>query len=198
MKPSTLLSALLIAALPGLAFAAAQEKDKDVESTKRIDKRQERQDQRIERGAKSGDLTKKEARRLEKSQERIDDAERRAMKDGKITKEERARIEKRQDQQARDIARERSDKHERGAAARQSASAGASTAASTAATAAAAGNLGKLSTAQQDAFIKGEERKAAADGFVSPEEQARLDGYYKQVQNPWRFDQYRNRDRTRE
>ena len=195
MKASTLLSALLIAALPGLAFAAAQEKDKDVESTKRIDKRQGHQEKRIERGQKSGDLTRQEAKRLEKGQDRIDAAEREAAKDGKITREERARIERMQDQQARDIERQRGDKQQKGsAAARQSASAGATTAA----TAAAAGNLGKLSTAQQDAFIKGEERKAAADGVVTPEEQARLDGYYKQVQNPWRFDQYRNRDRTRE
>jgi hypothetical protein len=190
MRLTSLLAALLIAAVPGFATGA----DKDVDSTKRIDKRQERQDQRIEKGAKSGDLTKKEARRLEKGQDRIDAAEKRAAKDDKVTKKERARIEKMQDNQNKAIQSQRDDKQERGAAARQSASAGASAAA----TAAGAGNLGKLSTAQQDAFIKGEEQKAAADGFVTPEEQARLDGYYKQVQNPWRFDQYRNRDRTRE
>lgn len=196
MRPNMLLSALLIAALPGLAIAAAQEKD--TESTKRIDKRQKSQEQRIEKGVKSGDITRKEAKRLEKGQARIDAAEKKAVADGKVTAEERARIEKRQDQQARDIRKQRTDEQERRAAAGKASASTGSSKATTAATAAASGKLGTLSTAQQDAFIKGEEQKAAADGYVTREEQARLDGYYKQVQNPWRFDQYRNRDRTRE
>ena len=188
MRLSSLLTALLIAAVPGLASAA------EVDSTKRIDERQDRQEQRIEKGAKSGDLTKKEAKRLEKGQARIDAAEKKAAADGKITKEERARIEKMQDQQAREIREQRTDKQERGAAAgRPSASAGASTAA----TAAAAGNLGKLSPAQQDAFIRGEEKKAMADGHLSKEESARLHTYYKQVQNPGRFEFYREGGRDR-
>ena len=191
MRLSSLLTALLIAAAPGLASAA------EVDSTKRIDQRQDRQEQRIEQGAKSGELTKKEARRLEKGQARIDAAEKKAAADGKITKEERARIEKMQGKQAREIHQERRDKQERGAAAgKAGASAGASTAAtSAAATAAASGRLGTIDRAQQDAFVRGEEQKALADGRISPEERFRLDGYYRQVGDPSRFELYRERNR---
>lgn len=57
------------------------------ESTRRIDKRQDRQERRIEKGEKSGQLTQKEAAR-----------------------KERARIEKAQDRQSKKIYRERHDK----------------------------------------------------------------------------------------
>jgi hypothetical protein len=107
MKLTAVLTALLISAVPGLAGAA------DVDSTKRIDKRQDAQDNRIERGRKSGDLTKKEAERLEKGQARVDKAERKAMRDGEMTKEERARIEKLQDNQNRAIKDQREDKQKR-------------------------------------------------------------------------------------
>ena len=164
MKLNTLLSALLVAALPGLAIAAAQE---DTDSTKRIDKRQDKQEQRIEKGVKSGDLTKKESKRLEKGQARIDAAEKEAMKDGKITKEERARIEKMQDQQARDIRKQRQDKQERGAAAKQGASKAAS-----------AGTSGATTMGQLTTLIAQEEKKAMADGKISPEKRVRLDKLY--------------------
>jgi hypothetical protein len=163
MRLSSLLIALLIAAVPGLASAA------EVDSTKRIDERQDRQDQRIEKGAKSGDLTKKEAKRLEKGQARIDAAEKKAAADGKITKEERARIEKMQDQQAREIRKQSTDKQERGAAAGKApASAG-----SSGAHASGAANLGQL-----EVLIGQEERKAMADGRISAQERARLDALY--------------------
>jgi hypothetical protein len=165
MRLSSLLTALLIAAVPGLASAA------EVDSTKRIDERQDRQDQRIEKGAKSGDLTKKEAKRLEKGQARIDAAEKKAAADGKITKEERARIEKMQDQQAREIREQRSDKQARGAAAgKPSASAGPTSAAS-----------------KQDAArlqYEAEERKAMEDGVISPIERVRLDNMRRDLGLP--------------
>ena len=98
--------ALMIAALPGIAFAQAG----DTTSTKRIDKRQENQQQRIDKGVQSGQLTDKEAKRLEKGQARVQKMEDKAMADGKVTKKERKRIEKAQDRESKKIARQKHDK----------------------------------------------------------------------------------------
>ena len=104
MKLTTLLTALLLAAIPGMASAA------EVDSTKRIDKRQDNQERRIEQGAKSGALTEKEAARLEKGQKRVQRMEDKAVADGKVTAKERRRIEHAQDQQSKKIYREKHDK----------------------------------------------------------------------------------------
>jgi hypothetical protein len=80
------------------------------ENTPRIDKRQDRQERRIEKGAKSGHLTRKEAARLEKGQARVQKMEHKAVADGKVTKKEKARIEKAQDRQSKKIYREEHDK----------------------------------------------------------------------------------------
>jgi hypothetical protein len=90
--------------MPGYVFA---------QSTPRIDKRQERQDNRIERGIETGELTKKEARRLEKGQEHIDDLEDKAQADGKVTKREKKRINKAQDKQGQRIYNQRHDQQGR-------------------------------------------------------------------------------------
>jgi hypothetical protein len=87
-------------AMPGYALA---------QSTPRIDKRQERQDDRIERGIETGELTKKETRRLDKGQEHIDDLEDKALDDGKVTKREQKRINKAQDKQGQRIYNQRHD-----------------------------------------------------------------------------------------
>src|SRR5688500_14837444 len=88
-------------ALPALA---------QTESTKRVDKRQAKQEKRIEAGQKSGQLTEKEAQRLEKGQARVQKMEDKAVADGKVSAKERARLEKAQDRQSRKIRRERHDK----------------------------------------------------------------------------------------
>jgi hypothetical protein len=87
-------------AMPGYALA---------QSTPRIDKRQERQDDRIERGIERGELTKKEARRLEKGQEHIGDLEEKALADGQVTKREKRRIKKAQGKQSQRIYNQRHD-----------------------------------------------------------------------------------------
>jgi hypothetical protein len=107
MRLSSLLTALLIAAAPGLASAA------EVDSTKRIDKRQDKQETRIDKGVQSGDLTKKEAARLEKGQARVDAAEKKAAADGKVTGKERARVEHMQDKQSKAIAEQRKDEQKK-------------------------------------------------------------------------------------
>jgi hypothetical protein len=107
MRLTSLLTALLLAAVPGLASAA------EVDSTKRIDKRQENQEQRIEKGRKSGELSKKEAERMENHQKRIDRAEGKAAQDGKVTEKERARIERMQDKESKAIRAQRKDENKK-------------------------------------------------------------------------------------
>jgi hypothetical protein len=98
---------VIIAAIVGISFALPGYTL--AQSTPRIDNRQEKQDERIEKGLKKGELTKKEARRLEKGQERVDDLEEKALSDGKVTKREKRRIEKAQDKQSQRIFNERHD-----------------------------------------------------------------------------------------
>jgi len=106
MKLKSLLAAALVVAFPVMALAQAP----DTTSTKRIDKRQENQERRIDKGAQTGQLTGKEQKRLEKGQARVQKMEDKAMADGKMTKKERAHIEHAQDQQSKKIYRERHDK----------------------------------------------------------------------------------------
>ncbi len=98
---STLLVAVLAAfALPVLAQT----------NTPNIDQRQASQQQRIDQGVKSGQLTGKEAARLEKGQEHVQKLEDKAKADGKVTKKERARIQHAENVQSRHIAREKHDR----------------------------------------------------------------------------------------
>jgi len=106
MKLKSLLAAALVVAFPAMALAQAA----DTTSTKRIDKRQEYQEKRIEKGAQSGQLTGKEQKRLQKGQARVQKAEDKAVADGKVTKQERKKIEHMQDQQSKALYRERHDK----------------------------------------------------------------------------------------
>ena len=79
-------------------------------STPRIDKRQQSQEERIDKGEQSGQLNQREADRLEKGQARVQRMEDKAAADGKVTPRERRRIEHAQDQQSRRIYREKHDK----------------------------------------------------------------------------------------
>jgi hypothetical protein len=84
------------------AYALAQ-------SSPRIDKRQENEENRIKDGIDSGQVNQKEARRLRKGQEHIQNMEDKARSDGKVTKKEKARIEGAQDEQSKRIYRDRHD-----------------------------------------------------------------------------------------
>ncbi len=79
-------------------------------STPRIDQRQAKQEQRIDKGVQSGQLNQKEAARLDKGQARVQKMEDKAAVDGKVTAKERRKIERAQDKQSRKIAREKHDK----------------------------------------------------------------------------------------
>ena len=104
-KAMSLIAAAVLTAftLPALAQAPAP-------NTSRIDKREAKQQERIDQGVKSGQLTPKEAARLEKGQQRIEKMEAKAKADGKVTPKERVAVERAQDRQSRQIAREKHDK----------------------------------------------------------------------------------------
>src|SRR5215471_5210376 len=78
--------------LPVSAFVAANNADRP--KTPAIDKREHNQQERIQQGIKSGELTRREAVRLEEQEARIRVNEKFAKADGKITPAERERLEK--------------------------------------------------------------------------------------------------------
>lgn len=73
--------------------------------TYRSEAREARQDYRIERQLRRGEITPREYRRLMRQQERIDRSQRRAARDGVITWRERQRIERQQNRASRNIYR---------------------------------------------------------------------------------------------
>lgn len=73
--------------------------------TRRVDRREARQQARIGQGVCSGRLTPGETIRLERGQRRVQRAERWAKADGRVTVRERARLERMQDRQSRRIHR---------------------------------------------------------------------------------------------
>ena len=76
----------------------------------RIDQRQARQQQRIEKGRATGELTPDEVARLQKGQEEVRRLEQGAAADGRLTRKERLQIEKAQDDQSAQIRAERKDR----------------------------------------------------------------------------------------
>ena len=78
-------------------------------SMPRVDKREAKQDTRIQNGVASGQLNAKETYRLEKEQAAINKAEGKAEADGKVTKAERRRLHKMQNRASRDIHHQKHD-----------------------------------------------------------------------------------------
>jgi uncharacterized membrane protein YebE (DUF533 family) len=103
MKLKTVAAALLVTAftLPALAQTTA---------TPRIDQRQANQQQRIDQGVASGNLTQQEAARMDKGQDRIQNMEDKAKADGVVTAQERKRIANAQDNQSKRIYRQKHDR----------------------------------------------------------------------------------------
>ena len=98
--PSLLIAVLAAFALPVLAQT----------STPKVDQRQANQQQRIDQGVASGQLTGKEAARLDKGQAQVEKKEAKAKADGKVTAKEREKLKKTQDQQSKKIKHEKHDK----------------------------------------------------------------------------------------
>jgi TolA-binding protein len=96
----SLIAALLLTTASLSSFAQTP-------ATPGVDKRQAKQEQRIDQGVASGSLTAKETRRLDKEQQRIDQMEAKARADGKVTARERRRLHTAQDAASADIARKK-------------------------------------------------------------------------------------------
>ncbi len=88
--------------LNGVAYAEGE--------TPVIDQRQANQEQRIDKGIESGQLTEREANRLNKQQEHINKLEDKAKADGVVTNKERARIGAAQNRASRNIAKQKHDR----------------------------------------------------------------------------------------
>lgn len=106
MKKQALI-VLVTLAMAGAAFAQADP------ATPRVDRREARQQKRINQGVASGQLTPKEAARMEAQQGRIENAEARAKSDGVVTAKERAALAKRQNKASRNIHRNKHDAQSR-------------------------------------------------------------------------------------
>ena len=78
-----------------------------------INSRERNQQQRINQGIRSGELTRREARRLEAGQARIRTDERFARADGTVTPRERARLQRELNRQSRGIYRQKHDGQDR-------------------------------------------------------------------------------------
>ena len=92
------LTAGAVFALPVLAQNTADVVQRDVN-----------QQQRIENGVQSGQLSTKETAKLEKGEANIDKMEQRALSDGKMTNAEKQRIEAAQNKESQTIARAKSN-----------------------------------------------------------------------------------------
>ncbi len=79
----------------------------------RADRRQERQEQRIDRGVQSGALTPRETRKLERGQKHVENLETKAQVDGKVTAGEKLRLEHAQDVQSKRIYKQKHDRQTR-------------------------------------------------------------------------------------
>ncbi len=79
-----------------------------------IKKREKRQQDRIDQGVKSGELTKKEALKLEKKEAELHRKIKKDRKDGEgLTAKERAKIRHEQNKLSRQIAKQKHDKQKR-------------------------------------------------------------------------------------
>jgi len=83
------------------------------QTTPSVDRREHRQQKRIKRGVKSGELNKREAARLEEQQARTRRLEAKAKSDGTVTPKERARLQHRENKTSRHVYRQKHDAQKR-------------------------------------------------------------------------------------
>jgi hypothetical protein len=113
MKKSLLIGALAaLFTVTGAAMAQTQAQPQQRKKTPVINHRQVKQQRRIVRGVKSGQLTKGETRSLERQQARIQRTKRRdkMMNGGKLTPKEKAHINRMQNRANRHIYRAKHNK----------------------------------------------------------------------------------------
>ena len=105
MKHLTILAAAIAALVAHTALADDTRAEKDTQ-------RNVNQQERIQEGLQSGDLTTREAGRLERQQAHVNRVETRAMRNGEISNVEQARITAAQNRSSRHIYREKHDGQE--------------------------------------------------------------------------------------
>jgi len=102
---------VFIATLIALVFLTSAESQAG-----RFERRDSRQEDRIESGIERGEITRREARILRNEQEKICELRERAMRDGHLSERERMMLERRQDIASRHINRfnhNRAERHDR-------------------------------------------------------------------------------------
>ena len=108
MKTKLLIAASLAAISAAITLPAYAQT-----ATPGIDQRQMNQEQRIDQGIASGQLTQRETNRLERGQDRVDNLENRAKSDGVVTARERARVQHAQNVESKRIYRQKHDRQVR-------------------------------------------------------------------------------------
>jgi uncharacterized membrane protein YebE (DUF533 family) len=103
MKTTKWVALLLAGAFSGAAFAQSNQ-------TPNLDKREERQQERIANGAASGQLTAKETQHLEQREAKLNADEAAAKADGKVTKKERRKLQREANRDSRHIAKQKHDR----------------------------------------------------------------------------------------
>lgn len=98
-----LMFALVLGASSAVVFAG----------TPVADQRQQNQEERIEQGEASGELTNREEARLDAQQDRIENKEERFKSDGVVTKSERVRLQRSENRASRNIAKQKHDRQDR-------------------------------------------------------------------------------------
>jgi len=98
MKPKKIISGIIIIGMTfgstSASFAGRRHYQCNNDwQTEHIDKRQNRQANRIYKGIRKGKITRHEFKILMREQARIERAERRALRDGRITRREKEKIE---------------------------------------------------------------------------------------------------------
>jgi len=109
MKLRLVIATATLAVLSAAVTAQAAEPAASGANMPRVDKRQARQEARIEQGVASGQLNARETLRVEREQKHIATAEAKAEADGKVTDKERARLAHLQNKASRDIKRQKHD-----------------------------------------------------------------------------------------
>lgn len=110
-KLAAILAPLALFGALALPVAA---RTRPVQQDQGVDRRQERQERRINRGVRNGSLTQREARHLERREGRIQRTESRMLSDGRFTRRERRRLNRRLNRESRGIRHQRHDRQRRG------------------------------------------------------------------------------------
>lgn len=101
MKTTLSLSAAALVLCSFMVFA------QDNTATPRVDRREQRQQRRIEQGEKSGQLTPRETRNLERREAKIHRDEAKAKSDGTVTPAERRKLNREENRTSRAIYRKK-------------------------------------------------------------------------------------------